>query len=162
MALLVGLGAALHRVEALLPLPSPWIKLGLANIMTMIAIAFLGTREAFAVTFLRVVLGSILGGTFLGPTFLLSLAGGMAGTFAMVLVYRKGRGTFSMVGVSVAGACAHTAAIVVCVYGLFVRQNAFLNLFPFFLTFALISGVATGFLADALARHLVKEGVSLK
>lgn len=162
MALLVALGAALHRIEALLPLPSPWIKLGLANIMTLIAIAFLGTREAFAVTFLRVVLGSVLGGTFLGPTFLLSLAGGMAGTFAMALLYRKGNGPFSMVGVSVAGACAHTAAIVICVYCLFVRQNAFLGLLPFFLTFAMVSGAATGFLADALSRYLVKEGVSLR
>ena len=32
MAVLVALGVILHRVEALLPLPSPWVKLGLANI----------------------------------------------------------------------------------------------------------------------------------
>ena len=41
IALLVGLGVVLHRLEALLPLPTPWVKLGLANIMTLIALVFL-------------------------------------------------------------------------------------------------------------------------
>jgi heptaprenyl diphosphate synthase len=69
MAIMVALGVILHRLEALLPLPSPWIKLGLSNLMTLVALVFLGFKEAVIVTFLRVVLGSILGGTFLGPTF---------------------------------------------------------------------------------------------
>ena len=72
------LGVILHRVEALLPLPTPWIKLGLANIMTMIALVFLGASAALTVTLLRIFLGSLLGGTFLGPTFFLSLTGGLA------------------------------------------------------------------------------------
>ena len=42
IALLVGLGVVLHRLEALLPLPTPWVKLGLANIMALIALVFLG------------------------------------------------------------------------------------------------------------------------
>ena len=71
MAIMVALGDILHRLEALLPLPSPWIKLGLSNLMTLVALVFLGFKEAVIVTFLRVVLGSILGGTFLGPTFFL-------------------------------------------------------------------------------------------
>ena len=69
IALLVGLGVVLHRLEALLPLPTPWVKLGLANIMTLIALVFLGFRAAVEVTLLRVLLGSVLGGTFLSPTF---------------------------------------------------------------------------------------------
>ena len=56
LAILVVLGVILHRVEALLPLPTPWIKLGLANIMTLIALVFLGAGAAFTVTLLRVFL----------------------------------------------------------------------------------------------------------
>ena len=69
IAIMVALGVILHRLEAHLPLPSPWIKLGLANLMTLVALVFLGFKEAVIVTFLRVVIGSILGGIFLGPTF---------------------------------------------------------------------------------------------
>ena len=52
MAIMVALGVILHRLEALLPLPSPWIKLGLANLMTLVALVFLGFKEAVIVTFL--------------------------------------------------------------------------------------------------------------
>ena len=67
MAIMVALRVILHRLEALLPLPSPWIKLGLANLMTLVALVFLGFKEAVIVTFLRVVIGSILKGDFFRP-----------------------------------------------------------------------------------------------
>ena len=73
LSLIVALAIVLHRLDALIPLPSPWIKLGLANVMTLVTLIFLGFRDALTVTLLRVVLGSIIGGTFLSPTFFLSL-----------------------------------------------------------------------------------------
>ena len=157
IALLVGLGVVLHRLEALLPLPTPWVKLGLANIMTLIALMFLGFRAAVEVTLLRVLLGSVLGGTFLSPTFFLSLAGGLASVGMMGLLYRKGQEAFSLVGVSVAAAYARTTAIFVCVFFLFIHQNVFFNLLPAFLTFSLISGILTGLLANSITQHLSKE-----
>ena len=160
MALMVALGVILHRVEAMLPLPTPWIKLGLANIMTLLALVFLGFKEALVVTGLRVFLGSIIGGTFLGPTFFLSLTGGLAATGVMALVYRRGSGPFSMIGVSVAGAYAHILAITFCVYWIFIRQDAFLHLLPIFLSLALISGLLTGIAANILTHRLA--GVSFK
>ena len=67
LTIMVALRVILHRLEALLPLPSPWIKLGLANLMTLVALVFLGFKEAVIVTFLRVVIGSILKGDFFRP-----------------------------------------------------------------------------------------------
>ncbi len=160
IALLVGLGVILHRMEALLPLPTPWVKLGLANIMTLIALVFLGFRAAVEVTLLRVLLGSVLGGTFLSPTFFLSLAGGLASVAVMGLLYREGRRAFSLVGISVAAAYAHTTSIFVCVFYLFIHQGAFFNLLPVFLTFSLISGILTGLLANNITRHLTNAGIS--
>ena len=159
IALLVGLGVVLHRLEALLPLPTPWVKLGLANIMTLIALVFLGFRAAVEVTLLRVLLGSVLGGTFLSPTFFLSLAGGLASVGVMGLLYWKRRKAFSLVGISVAAAYAHTTAIFVCVFFLFIHQNVFFNLLPVFLTFSLVSGILTGLLANNITRHLSNEGI---
>ena len=160
IALLVGLGVVLHRLEALLPLPTPWIKLGLANIMTLVALVFFGFRAALEVTLLRILLGSVLGGTFLSPTFFLSLAGGLASVIIMGLLYRGGRRTFSLVGISVAAAYAHTTAIFVCVFFLFIHQSVFFNLLPVFLTFSLVSGVLTGLLANNISQHLSNERIS--
>jgi heptaprenyl diphosphate synthase len=161
IALLVGLGVVLHRLEALLPLPTPWVKLGLANIMTLIALVFLGFRAAVEVTLLRVLLGSVLGGTFLSPTFFLSLAGGLTALCMMGLLYRKRARAFSLVGISVAAAYAHTTAIFICVYFLFIHQSVFFNLLPVFLTFSLVSGILTGLLANNITKHLSNEGISL-
>jgi heptaprenyl diphosphate synthase len=88
MAIMVALGIILHRIETLLPLPSPWIKLGLANLITLVALAFLGFKEAVIVTFLRVVIGSILWGAFWGPTFFLSLVGGILAILIMGVLYQ--------------------------------------------------------------------------
>ena len=68
-SLIVALGMFLHRLEILIPRPSPWIKLGLANVMTLVTLIFFGLRDALTVTLLRIILGSIIGGTFLSPTF---------------------------------------------------------------------------------------------
>jgi len=162
MALLVGLGVVLHRLEILLPLPSPWVKLGLANVMSLIALVFLGFKEAVIVTVLRVFLGSILGGTFMSPTFFLSLAGGLAGVSVMGLAYRNGSGPFSLVGVSVAAAFTHTTAIFLCVYFFFISQGAFLDFLPIFLFLSLGSGILTGTMAETLKLRLNEENISFK
>jgi heptaprenyl diphosphate synthase len=162
MALLVAMGIILHRVEALLPLPSPWIKLGLANIMTLLALVFLGFREALIVTVLRIFLGAIVGGTFLSPTFFLSLAGGLAAVYAMSLAYCKGESPFSLIGVSVISATAHTLAITLFVFAFFIRQNAFLHLLPVFFSFSLVSGILTGIVANSLTHQVRHEDVAFK
>ena len=69
LSLIVALGVVLHRLEILIPLPSPWIKLGLANVMTLVTLIFFGLRDALTVTLLKIILGSKIGGTFLSPTF---------------------------------------------------------------------------------------------
>ena len=40
IAIMLALRVILHRLEALLPLLSPWIKLGLAKLMTLVALIF--------------------------------------------------------------------------------------------------------------------------
>jgi heptaprenyl diphosphate synthase len=116
MALMVALGFILHRIEALLPLPTPWVKVRLANLMTLMALIYLETRKDFIVTLLRVILRSILAGTFLGPTFFLSLAGGLTGTGIMCGIYNRGKGPFSLFGISICGAYTHTFITAICVY----------------------------------------------
>lgn len=159
MALMVALGVILHRLEAMLPLPTPWIKLGLANLMTIMALVYLGTKEAFIVTLLRVILGSILGGTFLGPAFFLSLAGGLAGTAIMCGIYNKGKRPFSLIGISVCGAYTHTFITAICVYFFLIKQTSFFILLPFFFSLALITGILTGVAGNLLCR---KMGSQLK
>jgi len=128
MAIMVTLGVILHRLEALLPLPSPWIKLGLANLMTLVALVFLGFKEAVIVIFLRVVIGSILGETFLGPTFFLSLVGSIAAILIMGVLYQAAKDHISLIGISIFGTYTHTLATSLCVYYFLIRESSFFTL----------------------------------
>ena len=157
LSLIVALGVVLHRLEILIPLPSPWIKLGLANVMTLVTLIFFGLRDAVTVTLLRIMLGAIIGGTFLSPTFFLSLSGGLMSVFVMSWVYFHGKSPFSLVGVSVCAAYTHTLTTVICVYFFWVQQDFIFKLLPIFFMFTLFAGILTGIIGNFIAKKLTER-----
>lgn len=61
-------------------MPVPGVKLGLANMVTVLAIYLYGLRDGLTVALMRVLLGSLIGGVFLAPGFLPGLAGAVSST----------------------------------------------------------------------------------
>ena len=157
LSLIVALGVVLHRLEMLIPLPFPWIKLGLANVMTLVTLIFFGIRDAVTVTLLRIMLGATIGGTFLSPTFFLSLSGGLMSVFVMSWVYFHGKSPFSLVGVSVCAAYTHTLTTVICVYFFWVQQDFIFKLLPIFFMFTLFAGILTGITGNFIAKKLTER-----
>jgi heptaprenyl diphosphate synthase len=155
-ALLTGFGVVMFLFESLLPRPLPWAKPGLANIATLLALYLLGAASAWAVTLLRVLLGSFFLGSFLNPGFWLSLAGGLAAVAAMTLLKKFGEKQFSVIGISLAGALAHVLAQIIVAGFLIVRRWEIVYLLPAMLWPALFAGVVVGlaalFLLERLAR----------
>ena len=111
IAVLSAYALVLHGFEAVLPMPIPWLKLGLANIITVIALLLFNFRIAMTVTLIRVILSSMFTGTFLGPSFVLSLGGGVASTLAIGFSHAffsiRGRSIFGPVGLSLIGSFFH-------------------------------------------------------
>ena len=68
MALLTAIALAIHVAEAQIPplIAIPGVKLGLANIVTVMALYFFGEKQAFTILILRCVLGSVFGGGISG------------------------------------------------------------------------------------------------
>jgi len=62
--LLTALALVFNIVEGTMPLPLPGIKLGAANVFSLLALVLLGVREAFAVTLLRVCLAWLVTGNW--------------------------------------------------------------------------------------------------
>lgn len=149
LGVLVALALALHVLEAQIPAPLPWVKPGLANLMTLVALLSLGWRAALLVTTLRVVIGSLLVGSFLGPGFLLSLAGGAASTAAMALMAPGAWRLWSPLALSAAGAVAHGGAQLLALRGLHLLPSVDLSwLVPLVLAPALVAGIFTGLLGN--------------
>ncbi|MCG0275251.1 MAG: Gx transporter family protein [Thermosediminibacteraceae bacterium] len=151
MSLLVAGGVALHLVESLIPVPFPvpGAKLGLANIISLLAIVLYGTREGLQVNVLRCLIGATLGGSM--SSLLYSLAGAISSTIMMGMIFKHFKNVFSLVGVSIIGSVTHNiaqvtvASIVLSTFGLY-------SYLPFLMVVGLFTGIFTG-LAAIYARE---------
>ena len=85
VASFAALAILIHIAESALPTLVPGVKPGLANVVTLICLQLYGVRLALWVALLRVVVGSLLLGTFLGPPFMLSLSGALASLAILLL-----------------------------------------------------------------------------
>jgi heptaprenyl diphosphate synthase len=153
-----ALAIVIHVLEAGFPSPIPGVKPGLANVVTLIVLLRHSLRLAIWVALLRVLVGSLLVGSFMAPGFWLSSAGALASLLALALGSVWSRIVpplrLGAVGLSVLAALAHMAGQFALAYGVFVPHPGLLRLLPLLMSAALLFGVATGLAANAILRHL--------
>ncbi len=157
IAALAALAITIHIAEAALPSPIPGMKPGFANLITIIALVQFGWSTAAWVSMLRVLGGSLLIGTFLSPTFLMSLTGAIASISVLWLathLTRAGLGRFGPVGYSVLAAMAHTAGQFSIAYWLFIPHPGMLRLLPILLSLALLFGLINGIISYMTIKQL--------
>ncbi len=111
-----ALAIAIHILEAAFPSPLPGIKPGLANVVTLVVYLRHGLRIAAWVAGLRVLVGSLLVGTFLSPTFALSATGALAALVVLGVAGAIGGRRIGPVGLSVLSAMAHMSGQITVAY----------------------------------------------
>ena len=154
LALFAALAIAVHTLEVLLPTPLPWFRLGLANVLTLVALFLYGGRAAWTVSLTRVGLGSLVLGRLFGPGFWLALSGAVCATTVMILAWRWLRPWLGPVGISLLGAVAHIGGQLLVAGLLLIRHAGLWQMFPLFLLVAVVTGLLTGVLAAALLERL--------
>ncbi|WP_199915150.1 Gx transporter family protein [Parazoarcus communis] len=140
--------------EAVIPLPLPGVKPGLANIVTLVVLARWGWREAVWVALLRVLAGSLLLGQFLAPGFFLSLSGALASLLALGVAMHLPRRWFGPVSHSILAAFAHIGAQLVVARIWLVPHDGVFYLVPIFSAAAVIFGLVNGLIAGRLLHEL--------
>src|SRR5262245_18913169 len=98
VALYAAAATVLFVVERWLPNPVPWVRLGLANVVTLVVLLEHGFTAAGCVVLLRLVLGSFFAASLFGPQFVLSASGATASWLAMGGAARFGRRWLSPLG----------------------------------------------------------------
>lgn len=143
-------------VESAIPNPFPWLRLGLANSIIILTFVFYGLKDALLVSFLKATAGSLVIGTFLGPSFWLSLAGGLASALIMGIAYKFFSTIFSLLGISIIGAYTHSFTQIFLVFLFLINRKEIFYLLPIILLCSLIAGFINGLLATFLVDHLKK------
>lgn len=157
MALLVAVATILHAVERGFLGSFLWIRLGLANAITLLSLVLLGLKEALTVTFLRCLLGSLLNGSLFTPSFVLGLGGTTVATLVMGLFFFKHSLGFSLIGISIVGAVANNLVQLLIATFLIIKHIGTLIYLPFLMIMALLGGSLNGLLVAFLIRYLPLE-----
>ncbi|MDE5746711.1 MAG: Gx transporter family protein [Acetatifactor sp.] len=150
LALFTTLALAIYFAESLLPpvVPIPGIKLGLANIITLLVLYRYGSRDTTVVLLARILLSALLFGQAMSLFY--SLCGGFLCLLAMVLTSRLLHRRFPEL-TSIMGGIFHNmgqllaALLITAVPGVLV-----------YLPYLLVSGAVTGLFTGLCARFALR------
>lgn len=151
----VALAMIFSYIELQIPplVAIPGIKLGLPNVVIIIALYKFGWKEAIVINVLRVLLVSVLFGTVL--SLLYSVAGAILSLFVMIIL--KKSKIFSTVLVSVFGAISHNIGQITV--AIFVLETSELL---YYLPVLLITGTISGLLLGIIGANIVKKLDNIK
>ncbi len=165
LAVLITFAVVIHTVEAALPLPMPvpGVRLGLANVITILTLVLFGLRSGLLIAVLRSVLGSLFVGGLFGFGFWLSVTAGVVSCLAMglVLILQK-RGLVSLVSVSVIGAAVHNLTQLFLASLIIGNPDLLRGYYPLLLLLSVPTGLFTGvtahYLEGVTRRMIIKSG----
>jgi heptaprenyl diphosphate synthase len=151
---MLAVACVLGLVETSLPpIPVvPWLRIGLANIVVLVALLTLGWKSAALVSLGRVVLVGLLTGTLATPISVLAVSGALSSLVVMIAVQHISR-DLSAVGLSAAGAASHVAAQFAAAAAM-SGTPVLLALAPPSVLLALPLGAITGFAARLVVSRL--------
>lgn len=150
LGMFVTLALITSYVESLVPFyfGAPGIKLGLANLVTVVVLYRYGWKDAAVVSALRILLSGFLFGNVF--SILYSFAGA-ALSFLVMCLLKKIEG-FSILGVSIAGGVFHNLGQIGAAI-LLMENGNIIYYFPILM----VAGIVTGMLIGIGSREVLKR-----
>lgn len=146
---MTSLAIVFGYIEHLIPMPFGiyGIKLGIANLVVITMLYALNAYSAFTINLLRIILCSMLFGSF--TSFWYSLVGGLL-SFAVMLILKR-TNKLSPMGVSICGAISHNIGQITVAVILLDEFKIAL-----YLPVLLITGAITGAIIGLIAIPIIK------
>ena len=156
LSLFIAIALALHVFEGMLPIQfgTPGAKLGLANIVTVIALYLFGFKDSFLIVTLRILLGALFAGGVTG--FMYSIAGGFVSLVLMWVTIKVIKDNVSVVGVSIVGAVSHGIGQVLMAAWVINNVKIFAYL-PVLILLSIGTGVFVGYVSMMMLKLLPKH-----
>jgi heptaprenyl diphosphate synthase len=150
---LIALAFIFSYVEAILPISVgiPGVKLGLSNIVSLVALYVLGEKMAAQITLVRVILVGFTFGSL--SSMLYSMAGAVLSLLAMILTKKWDK--FTIIGVSTLGGVMHNIGQLLMAV-LVLKTVPFFYYTPILIISGMITGILVGFLGMEIQKRLDK------
>jgi heptaprenyl diphosphate synthase len=146
-----ALALILGYVEMLMPIQFgiPGVKLGLANLVTILVLYKMGWKDALLLSVVRIVLGGFIFSNLFAVFY--SLAGGLLSLSVMGIVKKTGK--FSVVGVSIWGGIFHNIGQLAVAMAV-VQTYEVGYYFPVLLVAGLLTGMVIGILSGEVLKRI--------
>ena len=151
IGMFIALAFVLSYLETMIPINFgiPGIKPGLSNLVVLFCLYRLGTKTAFCMAVVRIVLAGLTFGNL--STMMYSLAGGILSFIVMYLLKKSGK--FSVQGVSAAGGVTHNIGQLI-VAAAMIGNRMLAYYMPFLLVSGVLAGAAVGLLGGILIKRV--------
>lgn len=149
-ALLTAMGLILGYIESFIVLPVrvPGVRIGLANLVGVVALYLMGPLYALTISVVRVILSAILFSGFTG--FIYSISGAIVSFIVMCLLKKY---DFSVYSVCTGGAVSHNIAQIFIAR--FVVGSGYVFWYvPVLVIAGVAAGTVTGLLCDIIIKRL--------
>lgn len=144
LALLSAMAITLNLLEtALIPPIMGVFRIGLANIIALLTLKILGRKDMIVVNLMRVIIGNLISGRFLGSSFWISLGGVLLSTIILLIVDKMNS---SLLFSSILSSIGHSTGQVLVVMA-FYKQAWMISFLPYFLLVSIPTGIFTGLIA---------------
>ncbi len=148
MGIFLALALICSYIETLIPfhIGIPGVKLGLTNIVIVWALYLLGTKEALAISVMRIVLSGMMFGNAFSIAY--SLAGGLLSFIVMFPLKKTGK--FKCISVSIAGGIFHNIGQLLVAAAIVQNLSVF-----YYIPILFISGTVTGLVIGVISQELI-------
>lgn len=144
IGMFLSLSVVLQIIEnfVIIPIFIPGVKLGLANIVTLISLYIFGFKDTLKLGILRVVFAALIKNGF-GINFLFSFFGVLLSILASSFFKKYSK--ISVVGVSIVSANFHTLAQVIVATFIYKTNLFFVTYLPYMLLATIVTGAIIGY-----------------
>ena len=156
IAIMISISVVLSIVETLISgliFIVPGVKLGLANVITLIILVTLGEKEAFLVVITRIMIVALTYSGFFTPSFWISLSGGMLAILAMILIKKT---KLSIYSISVFGSLMHMVGQIIAAM-VVSNTETLIYLLPYMIALSIPTGIITAFLANKIVSQFIEK-----
>ncbi len=150
LSLFLAISVVVSYVESFIPIGIPGVKLGLANVIILVLLYEDSIRDAFFILIARIFIVGFIRGTFLTPTWYMSLGGGMS-AFIMMMIFSR-INIFSSIGTSVIGSVFHCVGQIIIAMILLTTVGVIYYL-PWIALLSMLTGIFSGFMTIVLRKR---------
>ena len=142
----------LSYVEAILPLNIGLlgVKIGLANIITILALKVLDVKSALLINVFRIIIIAVLFNNFV--RFLLSVSGFILSFIVMCLMIKLYN--FSIIGISIFGGVSHNIGQILAL-SLIMKNANILRMIPIYVIIGIFTGAFVGIISTILYDRII-------